>query len=303
MMIQTPQKRPYSVADRQIRVLYKHCKNCECCPISILRMTINVEVSWASQSPWTPPPAWLNMHMKCSALYEHVQKNHRNLFQDPSAKMINWKIADPKSFAPFPGSNCTHLRVFKDPSLAHVDTRTPVHVTWVFAYVHIWSMYTYVSQWQWWCNSYWTVYVCCIVQLQYKNSQIQFHSNKQDHHSVEISGEKIICLAFFLLKYLEIVKWCFFFNNNSQSVTHRVSDYITSRTVLKSSQTWGVARTLFYEGRNASLQQIRLAKAKSAKIIHAWMGEGGQLPNEPFDFWLPLLPLGLGRNPPSVTFC
>ena len=40
--------------------------------------------------------------------------------------MINWKIADPKNFAPFPGSNCTHLRVFKDPSLAHVHTRTPV---------------------------------------------------------------------------------------------------------------------------------------------------------------------------------
>ena len=102
---------------------------------------------------------------------------------------------------------------------------------------------------------------------------------------------------------MEIVKWCFFFNDDSQSVTHWVSDYITSRTVLKSSQTWGVARPLFYEGRNASLQQIRLAKAKSAKIIHAWMGEGCQLSNEPFDFWLPLLPLGLGTNPPSVTFC
>ena len=87
----------------------------------------------------------LTQYVHDGACYEHVQKNQFNLFQDPSAKMINWKIADPKFVAPFPGSNCTHLRVFKDPSLAHVHTRTPVHVTWVFAYMHMEYVHICVS--------------------------------------------------------------------------------------------------------------------------------------------------------------
>ena len=109
---------------------------------------------------------------------------------------------------------------------------------------------------------------------------------------------------------MEIVKLCFFFNNDSQSVTHWVSDYITSRTVLKSSQTWGVARPLFYEGRNASLQQIRLAKAKSAKIIYAWMGEGDNFQMSLLIVGSPFSLLGLAeihhhktKRAPSVTFC
>ena len=101
--------------------------------------------------------------------------------------------------------------------------------------------------------------------------------------------------AIFLFKCMEIVKWCFFFNDDSHSVTHWVSDYITSRTVLKSSQTWGVATPLFYEGRNDSLQQIRLAKAKSAKIIYAWMGEGDNFQMSLLIVGSPLSLLGLAE--------
>ena len=46
-------------------------------------------------------------------------------------------VADPKSFAPFPVSSSSHLRIFTDPTLVQCTHATLVHVTRVFAYIHM----------------------------------------------------------------------------------------------------------------------------------------------------------------------